>query len=219
MNAARVACSRTRRAALKHPTALEHPSRATAWAVRSTQYRVTHQLAHRNPGGSMSVALSVVDAGHTLTFTVDDMNLYHGPGYPGGVAHAAKVLERALPLLDAGRVPERRAITITTAFRGPGARDAFEMVTRAVTEDRYVVDPALERPDRGRVLERYVFRLGYRGQGITLLLREGYVVPEFIDLARQEQRTVAEEERLTVLKAEMATRLLARPAAEVYDVE
>lgn len=164
-------------------------------------------------------ALSVVEDGTAMRYTVEDLNLYHGPGFPGGVAHAFKVLERALPLLDGGRPPERREIMIRTAFRGPGARDAFEMVTRAVTGDRYVVDPGMERTDRGRVLERYVFRLEYRGAAVTVLLRDdGYVVPEFIDLARQEHRTDREESRLTVLKAEMASRLLARPAEEVYDV-
>lgn len=166
----------------------------------------------------MTAVLSVTEAGRALTYTVEDLNLYHGPGFPGGVAHAFKVLERALPLLDDAAPPARREITITTAFRGPGARDAFEMVTRAVTEGRYVVDPALERPDRGRDLERYVFRLGYRGREVTLILRDGFVVGEFIDLARKEGRSAAEEDRLTVLKAEMAERLLARPATEVYDV-
>jgi hypothetical protein len=53
----------------------------------------------------------------------------HGGGSPGGVAHAFKVLERALPLLDTAGPPERREIVIETAFGGPGARDAFELVT------------------------------------------------------------------------------------------
>lgn len=39
-------------------------------------------------------------AGRILGFTYDDLMRYHGPGFPGGVAHAFKVLERGLPLLD-----------------------------------------------------------------------------------------------------------------------
>ena len=58
---------------------------------------------------------------------------------------------------------ERREIVVETAFGGPGARDAFELVTRAVTGDRFRVDAALARPERGRTLERFVFRLDYRG--------------------------------------------------------
>jgi hypothetical protein len=65
-------------------------------------------------------------------------------------------------LLADGAPPERREIAIRTAFRGPGARDAIELVTRATTDGRYVVDAALERPERGTTLMRYVFVLTYR---------------------------------------------------------
>ena len=82
----------------------------------------------------MTRAIEVVDAGRTLSFSFEDMLRYHGGGSPGGVAHAYKVLERALPLLDPSAPCERREIVIETAFGGPGARDAFELVTRAVTE-------------------------------------------------------------------------------------
>jgi hypothetical protein len=92
------------------------------------------------------------------------------------------------------------------------------MVTRAVTEDRYVLDPALARPGRGPALERFVFRLDYRGRSVTLALREGFVTDEFIALARTQPRSDEDERRLDVLKREMADRVMAQPAIEVYDV-
>ena len=165
----------------------------------------------------MSGTIEVVDQGQAIAFSFEDMMRYHGPGSPGGVAHAFKVLERALPLLEPDRPPERRGIEVRTAFRGPGARDGFELVTRAVTEDRYVLDAALERPERGRALERFVFRLSYRGRAVTLAVREGYVTEEFIDLARKQGRTADEEDRLAAMKRGMADRLMSRPAGEVYD--
>ncbi len=165
-----------------------------------------------------TTTLDVVEAGTVLRFSHDDLLRYHGPGYPGGVAHGYKVLERALPLLAGGDPPERREITIQTAFRGPGARDSFELVTRAVTEGHYLVDHDLARPERGHTLERYVFHLGYREETITLVLRDGYVTDEFIALSRQETRSSEEEWHLATLKQEMADRLLAHPAAEVYDL-
>jgi hypothetical protein len=165
----------------------------------------------------MSGTIEVVDRGRLITVSFDDVLRYHGPGSPGGAAHAFKVLERALPLLDLEGPCERREIVVETAFGGPGARDAFELVTRAVTGDRYRVDPALARPERGRALERFVFRLGYRERWATLALREGFVTDEFIDLARTEARTATQERRLDILKREMADRVMARPAVEVYD--
>lgn len=162
--------------------------------------------------------ISVCDAGTRLEFRYDDLLRYHGPGYPGGVAHAFKVLERALPLLSPDRPPERRRIVIRTCFTGPGARDGFELVTRAVTGERYHIDPAMARPERGATLERYVFSVRLGPDDVTLVIREGFVTEEFIRLARTEGRTDEEERRLTVLKREMAGRLLARAATEVYDV-
>ncbi len=163
-------------------------------------------------------SLDVVDRGTLLTFTFEDLMRYHGPGSPGGVAIAFKVLELGLPLLESGAPPARRAIAVRTAFGGPGARDAFECVLRAVTEERYVVDPDLARPDRGRALERFVFVLVHPETTATLLLRDGFVVDEFIDLARMPARSASQEDRLDVLKRELAARVMATPAAEVLEV-
>lgn len=166
----------------------------------------------------MTATLHVREAGQDLHYRFADLLAYHGFGFPGGVAHGFKVLERALPLLAGGAAPERREIEIRTAFRGPGARDAFEMVTRSVTEGRYVVDAALERPERGETLARYVFVLTYRGTTVRLQIRDGLVRDEFIALGRKTDRTVEEDLRLNQLKQDMADRLLATPAAGVYDV-
>jgi hypothetical protein len=165
----------------------------------------------------MESAIVVVERGEPIVFSIGDLMRYHGHGSPGGVAHAFKVMERAFPLLDPEGPPERREITIETAFAGPGARDAFEMVTRAVTEERYVVDPALARPQRGRTLERFVFRLRHRARTVTLAVRDGFVPDELIDLARRASRSAQEERRLDVVKRETADLVMAAAAVDVYD--
>jgi hypothetical protein len=142
---------------------------------------------------------------------------YHGGGSPGGVAHAFKVLELALPLLDpAGRV-ERREIRLDTAFGGPGARDGFELVTRAVSDGRFTLEPGLARGELGLARERFVFHLRYRTRDVLLTVRDGFVTDEFIKLARREGRTAGEELRLTAMKSEMAARVMAADAREVYE--
>ncbi len=163
------------------------------------------------------MAIAVLDRGERIEFSFEDLMRYHGPSAPGGVAHAFKVMERAWPLLDGDRPPERRELSIRTSFGGPGARDAFEMVARAVTEDRYVVDPELARPELGRARERFVFVVGYRGRSVTLQVREGFVTDEFVELARKDGRSADEEDRLTQLKREMADHVMAAPAADVYE--
>ena len=62
-----------------------------------------------------------------------------------------------------------------TAFRGPGARDGFEVVTRGVTEGRYTVDRSMLRSDRGRLLEDFVFEVTIGERATTVLLRDGFV--------------------------------------------
>ncbi len=164
----------------------------------------------------MTDTLDVLDKGKLLAFSLDDLMKYHGPGSPGGVAQAFKIMERALPLLDPDGPCERREIAVRTAFGGPGARDAFELVTRAVTGDRFVLDGELARPELGIARERFVFRVGHRERSVMLTVRDGFVSEEFIGLARKD-RDAAEEARLTLLKAEMAELVMASPAAAVYD--
>ena len=145
--------------------------------------------------------VTVTEGGEPIQFTFDELLKYHGFGFPGGVAHAFKVMQRGFPLLDDGTAPERADLSMETAFPGPGARDAFEMATRVVTGGRYHVDVALAGDD---ILEspkgKYLFRLKYRGRTVDLTLRPGLVVDEFVSLARKEGRTPAEEERLVWLK-------------------
>lgn len=162
--------------------------------------------------------ITVLESGHTMEFAFEDLLKYHGPHFPGEVAHAFKVMELAFPLLDENRPPERHEISITTPFSGPGARDAFEMVTRAVMEDRYNVDPTLAQTHRGEVLKGYYFRLTYRERTISVQIRPGHVRDDFITLSRKANRTPEEKTQLIFLKNEMTRRLLALPASEVYEV-
>ena len=162
--------------------------------------------------------VTVLENGRPIDFTFADLLKYHGFGYPGGVAHAFKVMQRGFPLLDDGTSPERAELSMDTAFPGPGGRDAFEMVTRMVTGGRYNVDLTLAGDD---VLKSpkgsYLFRMKYRGRTVDLTLRPGFVVEEFVTLAGQASRTPAEEERLVWLKTDMAKRLLSHKAEEIYD--
>jgi len=104
----------------------------------------------------------------------------------------------ALPLLSPECPCERREIVVETAYGGPGARDAFELVTRAVTGERYRVNPGLARPERAA---RWSASSSGSPTGIVVL-------------ARTEERTVDQEVRLDELKREMADRVMSRPASE-----
>lgn len=164
-------------------------------------------------------AIVVREHGRELVFGWRDLLAYHGGGFPGGVVHGLKAMQAAFPQLSDER-PERREITIVTAFPGPGGRDAIEMVTRAVTDGRFTVDPAIGAA--GNVIADppgpYVFRFGYRGRTVDAAIRPGHVREEFVRLGAKKDKTAAEIVRHECLKTEMAERLLALDAAAVYAI-
>jgi hypothetical protein len=166
----------------------------------------------------MTEALTIEERGRTITFTLDDMMRYHGPHSPAGVAIAFKVMQRAFAALSPDMPPQRRSVAVRTAFRGPGARDGFEAVTRAVTDGRYTVDRSLARSDLGRLREDFVFVVTVGDRTATLLLRDGYVTDEFIDLARAENRTDEQERRLDGLKARLAQLVMSTASVDVVDI-
>jgi len=157
--------------------------------------------------------LALLDGGRPVAYSYADLLEHHRGNSPAGVAHAYKVLERALPLLSEEPV-ERTELTVETAFGGPGARDAIECVTGTPP----VVDPALAQPERGRALERFVFRVGHGARTITVSAREGSVPDELIDLARLDPRTPDQEARLDAVKRETAALVMRTRAEDVYDV-
>jgi hypothetical protein len=165
--------------------------------------------------------LLLSEGGHTLRFSFEDLLRYHGPGSSGGVAHAFKVMELALPALAGGGGPlPRRELAITTAFPGPGARDAFEMLTRCVSDGRYAVDTELPAAADAppSATGHYFFRVSLADANVDLAIREGQVREEFIALSRLRERSEEQETRLTELKWEMTERLMAMPADEVYRI-
>ena len=175
-------------------------------SFRNPEGRWSDVLLMEHVVGGVQATLRVLEGRHLLWFTFEDLLRFNGHHSPGGVALAFKAMELALDGL-----PQRRAVQVATAFGGPGARDAFECVLRAVSDGRYVVDPALERPSLGPERAKYVFRVGE----VELVLNEGFVVPEFTALLARE-RDGTDNARLEVLKAELAERVMAAPADAVF---
>jgi len=163
--------------------------------------------------------IEVQEEGRPVRFSFEEMLRYSGPGSPGGVALGFKLMERAFPIMEPGGLVERRQVIIEAAFRGPGARDACELVTRGLTEGRYIVDAAFERPERGHTLETFAFRVGYHDRQVALLLRDGLVSDEFVRLAQSPSPTPEEQQRFPEMKQALADRLMGLPASEVFDVE
>lgn len=164
-----------------------------------------------------AATLDVLDGDVLISVSFEDLVKYHGRSSIGGLALGFKALELGLPLLSPGAPPRRRDIKVETAFDGPGARDAFEMVTRAVTGDRYSVEPALAGAGAPEAPQgHFVFRLGHGVKAVTLILAPGLVGDDFNELVRRGPQNPGEEALLVAMKEELAARLLALPPEAVY---
>jgi hypothetical protein len=166
----------------------------------------------------MDQTILVQELGQHLEFSYTDMLCYAGPHSPAGVAIALKAMQRAFAALSPNHPPQRRSVVIRTPLVELGVRDGFESVTRAVTDGRYTVDSALIRPDRGRLLQSYVFQVLLAGRAATLLLRPGLITAEFSDLKSKVERTQAEEAHLDRIKAQLAQQVLETPAEDIYEL-
>jgi hypothetical protein len=166
----------------------------------------------------MDETILVQELGQLLEFSYTDMLCYAGPFSRAGVASALKILQRAFAVLSPNHPPLRRSIVIRAAFDEPGIRDGIEAVTRAVTDGRYTTDPSLVRPERGHLLQGFVFQTTVNGRTATLLMRPGFITDEFLALSRKRERDQADEAQLDGLNIELARQILAASAENVYEL-
>ena len=164
--------------------------------------------------------ITVRENGKTIRISYEEIMKYHGVGYPGGAAYALKVMQRVFPLLDGGQPPERRELVIETAFTGKGGRDAFEMVTRCVSDGRYHVDS--DMPEARSAVEspggHYYFRFRYRDKSIAAKLLPEFGHEEFNCISAKTEKTPEDLQTLTRMRLELAERVLKAAPEAVYEL-
>ena len=163
-------------------------------------------------------SITVRENGSSITISYVEIMKYHGTGYPGGAAYALKVMQRVFPLLDDGQPPERRDIFIDTAFMGKGGRDAFEMVTRCVSDGRYNADPELPEAQNAEESPggHYYFRFRYREKVVAAELMPEFGHEEFNRISAKAKKTPEEIRKLATMRLELAERVLKASPEAVY---
>lgn len=165
--------------------------------------------------------LKVRDRSDVLIIRFEDMVKYHGRLNIGGVALAFKVLEYAFAKLSPQEVPQRDKVAIFTAFPGSGAIDGFEMVTRAVTQDRFELDETFEAPGAlPAVTGQFYFRITYRGKVLGLTPKRGLVPERFLELSRKHKAGQAAPDdtiEFQGMKEALADALMGLAAKDVFD--
>jgi hypothetical protein len=145
---------------------------------------------------------------------------YHGQGALAMLAITFRALELALRTLSPDRPAKRSDITVVSGHPGPGVRDSFEFVTRAVTRGVYTVDRAL--PDARLAPPTsdlsYSFRVTLGGRTAEIAVLPDVLPARFFALTFNPKRTPAEDAEARCLRKSIAADVLAASAEKLFQL-
>lgn len=172
----------------------------------------------------MNSNIIVKDGPDTIAISFNDIEKYHGQAAIAMVAVTFKALQAAFAVLSPHAPPRREDIRIISGHPGPGVRDTFEMVTRAVTRGAYTVDTARTAARLSSLANAsYGFDIRIKGERrVEISLKPGILPERFFDLQDRQRRKVAtdaEREELVQLKRTIVAQVLPRPAEGLFDIE
>ena len=170
------------------------------------------------------MSLRIFENGDLIEFEFDDLRKYHGSRSICGLTVAYKVMQCGFNALNQDQQAlDRATMTVTTAFPGPGARDAFELVTRTATRNRYAIDKSMQ--PSAHIAEAangaYYFRIGANGAEVELGVRPAVIPADFIRLRRKQLAGKATTEELSQFRAlqfKLSETLLPMDPADVVNV-
>lgn len=170
----------------------------------------------------MSHALKFLDDGGPVNVSYQAMKDYHGKDFHGGVALAFKALQLAFEeLCSPDEAPHRDKIRIILGFNPPGVVDAIEYATRALTRQRMIVDPGINKGPKS-VFGSYYIEVRYGESGIALTLKDNLLPDDFTGLAQKALAKMATEEerrRWTDYKLVLGERIILMDPRDVFDIQ
>lgn len=129
----------------------------------------------------------IKDGKELLEIGFPEVRKYHGNIALMAVAVGFRSLQAAFKELYGEDAPQRKEISILSGHGGPGFRDAFEFVTRAVTRGAYTVDvnypQAQHDPHRA---QGYAYVISSTdGKSVEVSLRDGFLPLAFYDYLKK----------------------------------
>jgi hypothetical protein len=178
----------------------------------------------------MDNKIVIKDNQDLIEISFDDIKKYHGYGFIALAAVTFKAMQAAFEALFPDRPPSRTEIRIHTGHPGQGVRDAFEMVTRAVTRNAYTIDtnkPTARLNPNADI--SYSFDIiSDDGTRAEIDLRVGILPNRFFELfkaVRKVPNSTEEKNKLDNYKQEfdqlkrtLAAQILDKPLSELFIV-
>lgn len=144
---------------------------------------------------------------------------FHGQAALAMLAVTFQAIGLALRTLSPDRLPSRNEISVVSGHPGPGVRDSFEFVTRALTRGAYRVDRSL--PEARLVAGSdisYSFRVTLNERTVEVALRRSALPERFFSLNFKPSRTSEDEIELSRLKRSIAGDVLAAHPDDLFDI-
>ena len=168
-------------------------------------------------------SLSYKDVDGPIEISFDDLKKYHGTRSLCGLSVGYTVLGAAWAALSDGEPLDRNDITVETAFGGPGARDAVEMVTRAISRDAFqlVSDKQPDNNIAEAAKGAYWYRITGNGKAVELGLKPDILPENFIKLRRillAGNGTDEQAKAFRGLQIELSNRLLSMDPLSAFNV-
>ena len=167
--------------------------------------------------------LAYKDVDGPIEISFDDVKKYHGTRSLCGLTVGYTVLGAAWASLSDGEPLDRNDITVETAFGGPGARDAVEMVTRAVSREAFqlVSDKQPDENIAEAAKGAYWYKITVNGRAVELGLKQDILPKDFIRLRRKSlagEASTEEMETFRGLQYELSNRLLSMDPLSAFNV-
>ena len=144
---------------------------------------------------------------------------YHGQAALAMLAVTFQAIRAAFEVLSPDQPPLRRDISVVSGHPGPGVRDSFEFVTRALTRGVYTVDRSLPESRLVPGFDiSYSFRITVREKTVEVALRPDALPERFFELNFTKSRTPAQEIEVSDLKRSIAARVLTVPTDQLFIV-
>jgi hypothetical protein len=167
-----------------------------------------------------SPTITVMGEEDPIEITFAAVAAYHGQGALAMLAITFRAIGLALETLSPGRPVKRSDIIIVSGHPGPGVRDSFEFVTRAVTRGCYTVDRSL--PDARLAPPpadlSYSFRVTIGGRTAEIAVLPEALPPRFFGLTFNPSRTPEEDAEARRLRKAIAVDVLAASAEKLFEL-
>jgi hypothetical protein len=168
--------------------------------------------------------ICIRDRKEVLELSIEDVKKYHGSLALMAIGVGFRVMQAAFKELFGDEIPERKEISILSGHAGPGFRDVFEFVTRAVTREAYRVDInyPVSQFDPYRA-QSYAYVISTTdGKSVEVSLRDNFLPHSFYDFlkkGRDNSMTEQGHQDIEQLKLDLFERAMQLPQDELLSVK